>query len=84
MFEARAEILLFLVAEDAAGEAGEVVAAGKEAGYAWKVDDISANIESEWEGTRFHGGLGLGVVKGSLSGIRWWRSNFGKFRFEVD
>lgn len=45
VLESCVEILLFLVAEDAAGEAGEVVASGEEPAYAWQVNDISANVE---------------------------------------
>lgn len=46
---------MFLVAEDAAGEAGEVaVWAGDEAGDAGEVDDVGADVQGEGEGVWFH------------------------------
>lgn len=44
MLEACVEVLLFLVAEDPAGEAREVVASGEEAGYSGEVDDVGADV----------------------------------------
>lgn len=50
--EARLEVVLFLGAEDATGEAGEVVALSEEAGYSGEVDDVGSDVEGEgeWEG----------------------------------
>lgn len=44
VLEAGLEVELFLVAEDAASEAGEVVGSLEEAGYAGEVDDVGADV----------------------------------------
>lgn len=49
------EVALFLVAEDAAGEAGEIIAARDEAGDAWEVDDVGSDVEGEGKWEWFHG-----------------------------
>lgn len=43
-FKARLKVELFLVAEDTACEAGEVVGLLEEAGYAGEVDDVGADV----------------------------------------
>jgi hypothetical protein len=54
--EALVEILLFLITQDAAGEAREVVARPrKEAVYTRDVDDVCTDIEGKRERERFHG-----------------------------
>lgn len=56
--ESGTKISLFLLGEDTSCEAGEVASgAGNEARYAGKVDDVSADVESEreWERRWFHG-----------------------------
>jgi hypothetical protein len=53
--EALVEILLFLITEDAAGKAREVVARPrKEAVYTRDVDDVCTDIEGKRERERFH------------------------------
>lgn len=49
------EVALFLVAEDAARETGEIVAARDEAGDAWEVDDVGSDVEGEGEWVWLHG-----------------------------
>jgi hypothetical protein len=64
--EPGAEIVLFLLGEDAARKTGEVASwAGDEAGYTRQVDDVGADIEGkrERDGVRFHGDLGVVVDK---------------------
>lgn len=44
IFEAGLEVKVFVIAEDAAREAGEVVGSLEEAGYAGEVDDVGADV----------------------------------------
>lgn len=55
--EACVEVVLFLVAEDAARESSEVVGSIEEAGYSWDVDDVCADIQRKWKGNGFHFGV---------------------------
>lgn len=43
-FETRLKVMLLFVAEDAACEAREIVAASEEGGDAWNVDDVCADV----------------------------------------
>lgn len=55
--KSRVEVVLFLVAKDAARESWKVVGSGEEAGYPWDVDYVCANVQGEWEREGFHFGV---------------------------
>lgn len=63
--EARVEVLLFLLCEDAAREAGEVASrSGNEASNPRDMDDVGADVEGEGEGKGwFHCALSEGRLK---------------------